>query len=147
MLILQEINEENFYSVINLQVQEDQKEFVASNARSLAECYLYRNENDIFPFAIIYNETVVGFILTYTDDESKSVTIWRIMIDKKYQHNGYGKRAMVEVEKMFAKSKKYELIYTSYRKNNLSAKGLYQKLGYLEDRINDYGEIVVKKAI
>lgn len=147
MVILQEIDENNFYQVINLEVEENQKEFVAPNVRSLAECYLYRDENDVFPYAIIKDETVIGFVLVYTDDDKKNATIWRIMMDKNYQNKGYGRDAMLEAEKLLQQSEKYDYIYTSYRKDNFAAKKLYSSLGYLEDRINEYNEVVVKKKV
>lgn len=48
MIEFEPINEDNFKDVINLEVAENQSRFVASNVRSLAECYLYRNNNDVF---------------------------------------------------------------------------------------------------
>lgn len=61
------INEENFKDVIDLEVAEGQKNFVAPNVRSLAECYLYRNNNDVFPYAIQYvkGNEVMGRLLRF----------------------------------------------------------------------------------
>ena len=147
MLILKEITEENFKDVINLEVEDSQKLFVAPNVRSIAECYLYRNDGDVFPYAICFDGKPVGFLLVYTDDEENSMTIWRIMIDKNQQKKGYWKQAMILAEDLVRSYGKYEKLYTSYCLDNINAKKLYLSLGYIEDRINENCEnemIVVK---
>lgn len=147
MVKFEQITEDNFLAVINLKVDESQEKFVASNTRSLAECYLYRDNNDVFPLAIKVVDKVVGFAMYYTDDEEESATIWRIMIGIEYQNKGYGKEAMKKLEELVKSLEKYKVIYTSYNKDNVIAKNLYLALGYSELKVNEYDEMVVKKQL
>lgn len=147
MLKLEEICDENFYDVVNLKIDSSQVKFVASNDRSLAECYLYRDNNDVFPFAIKVSDVVVGFVMYYTDDAEVSATVWRIMIDKNYQGKGYGKKAMIAIEKVIKSHGKYKTIHTSYNNRNKVAEKLYLSLGYKESRVNEHKEIVVSKSL
>ncbi|MBM6613850.1 GNAT family N-acetyltransferase [Desemzia sp. RIT804] len=94
------INEDNFKDVINLEVAEIQNYFVAPSVRSLAECYLYCNNNDVFPYAIIGEEKVVGFLLLDTDENEEEIMIWRMMIGKQYQGKGYGRETIKKIVQM-----------------------------------------------
>lgn len=62
MIDLKPVDETSFYQVLNLTVAEADKNFVASNARSLAECWLYRDNGDVFPYAVWAGDQVVGFV-------------------------------------------------------------------------------------
>lgn len=112
------INEENFKDVIDLEVAEDQKYFVAPNVRSLAECYLYRNNNNVFPYAIQDGEKVVGFLLLDTDEAEKEMMIWRMMIGKHYQGKGYGRETLKKVVQMSKEQHKYDVLIADYVKGN-----------------------------
>ena len=147
MITLQEINEENFYKIINLELSHKQQGFVASNVQSLAECYLYRKNNDVFPYSISYNDTPVGFLLIYTDEDEKSLTVWRFMIDKKFQHRGYGRQAILLIEEAFRSKGNYEFIVSTYKPDNMASANLFKSLGYLQSSINAHDEIVVKKKL
>lgn len=147
MIALTEITEENFYQVIHLELTDEQQSFVAPNVRSLAECYLYRNNNDVFPYAICANGVVVGFALLDVDDEKQSITIWRIMIDKKHQGKGYGRQAMEKIEQRICLENKYTHLYTSYSLKNVQAKGMYESLGYEAQGLNEHNEMVVLKKL
>jgi diamine N-acetyltransferase len=88
---LQEISEETLWSVLDLEVNEDQKKYVAPNAVSIAEAHFS-------PYAwfraIVAAETTVGFVLLYLDEEEAEYDIWRFMIDKNQQRKGYGSKAL-----------------------------------------------------
>lgn len=48
MISLQPINEKNFKEVTNPSIYPYQRQYVASTTYSLAQCYLYRDNNDVF---------------------------------------------------------------------------------------------------
>lgn len=65
-------------------------------------------------------------------------SIWRLMIDKKYQNKGYGKEAL-QIALEFIRSfpcGKAEYCYLSYEPENVNAKRLYSKVGFMEKRRN-----------
>ncbi|VEU80459.1 GNAT family N-acetyltransferase [Haploplasma axanthum] len=147
MIEIKEITEDNYERVIKLEVNDDQKKYVAPNVKSLADCYVYRNNNDVFPFAIYNDEEIIGFIMFYTEDEEKEITIWRIMIDKEYQGMGYGKRAL-EIALEYINDKTiYEKVYIDYVVGNEIAMRLYERLGFKFDKTNEYNEVVMKYII
>lgn len=63
-LEFREINKDNFYDVCMLAVNDEDKEFVASNETSLAEAYLFRTMGaSVLPIAIYRNRVPIGFIM------------------------------------------------------------------------------------
>ena len=150
MITIEPICEDNFYEVITQTVFPEQEQFLVSNAVSLAECYLYRENNDIFPYAILHQTKVIGFVVLYEELEENdeySMTIWRLMLDKSEQHKGYGKQAVHVIEDMISETNRYSMIFTNYHVNNQVSKQLFQQLGYQFDRYNDAGEEVVVKKL
>ena len=60
----------------------------------------------------------------------------RLMIDNKYQRQGYGRATMIEVIRRLKLSPDVEIITTSYRKENEVAARLYQSLGFRQWNIS-----------
>ena len=56
LITFREINEDNFDAILAMKRPESET-FVCSNAKSLAQCWLYRENNDVFPYAIYADET------------------------------------------------------------------------------------------
>lgn len=97
MITLREITLENRRAIFNLEVEEEQRRFVASNLSSVASCYvLATNGGQPFPFAIYTDE-----LPSIADD---SHCILRLMIDQKYQGRGYGRKAMAEFWHLYVPS-------------------------------------------
>lgn len=142
---LEKITKANASQIINLKVNKEQKEFVASNALSLAHAYVALSNNQaVFPFAIYLGKKPIGFIMVGFDayflgDEDpeilkKQYFIWRFMIDKRYQGKGYGKQAFqlaVDFVRTFPAGKA-ELCWVSYEPTNEIAKKLYTSCGFKE---------------
>ncbi len=65
MLRLEKINGKNVWDILKLSVNEDQREFVASNEVSIIEAYtIITNNSYAFPFGIYDDDTLVGFETT-----------------------------------------------------------------------------------
>jgi len=164
MITLQPITENNFEDVLDLRASE---EFVATNAYSLAESYCdlkeavengeqYQQHCYSIPFAIVKDETIVGFLkLGFEDGEdinagAEIYWLGRFMIDEKHQGKGYGKMAM-EVVIDFVKSKPhgYEVkyIYTSVVPNNHIATKLYERVGFVKTGEQLDGEDLMKLVL
>ncbi len=86
-------------------MSEAQKSFVAPNDLSIIEAYISITGNGhAFPFGIFDEEIPVGFLMVGFDvDDSYenppqiaygNYSIWRLMIDEKFQNKGYGRTAM-----------------------------------------------------
>ena len=89
---LREITKDTLRPILDLNVREDQSQFVAPNSVSIAQAYF---EPDHAWFRGIYaDETAVGFVMMYDDLEKPDYYLWRYMIDACYQGFGFGKRAI-----------------------------------------------------
>lgn len=125
----------NVDAVLRLSLDEEQRDLVASNAKSLAEAYA---DSRLVPLAIYdgsargvespAEDLLVGFTM-YGVLEGFGYII-RLMIDSRHQRKGYGRAAMVEVIRRLRLSPEVEAIATSCRKVNLPAATLYQSLGF-----------------
>jgi diamine N-acetyltransferase len=143
-LALQEINGDNWEECVTLSVSEHQKEFVADNAYSLLQS---KFAEDQYPFAIYHREVMVGFIMYGKDRETKRMEMSRLMIDRKYQGRGYGRKAsQLLLEKLLDTYGNIDL-YTSAEPENVNAITLYESLGFEKTGEIMWGEIVLKKQL
>ena len=155
MLRLEKVNGANVWDVLKLSVDDNQKEFVANNEVSIIEAYTAITANGFaFPFGIFDDDILVGFLMVgfdkddYWDDAPAIATgnynLWRLMIDKKYQHKGYGRKA-VELALDFIRTLPCgiaECCWLSYEPENTVAKNLYASFGFSETGDMDGEEII-----
>ncbi|MBR5917326.1 MAG: GNAT family N-acetyltransferase [Lachnospiraceae bacterium] len=128
MVYLKEVTKENIDEVLELSVREDQKSFVSTTAESLAQAYAYKET--AFPFAVYNDETMVGFIMMGYYEVKNYYTLWKFLIDKKYQHMGYGREALMLGISFMRDKFNIKEIYTGVAPSNSVAKGLYQSVGF-----------------
>ena len=69
MINFRAITEDNFDTIIRMK-RPDNEHFLASNAYSLAQAWLYRDAGDVFPFAIYNGDEPVGFMLLGCDPDN-----------------------------------------------------------------------------
>lgn len=156
---LKKVVYDNVWKIIKLSVNEDQKEFVASNTESILEAYVTVQEGGIaLPFGLYCKEKLIGFVMigygtTGDEDEplvaSDAYCIWRLMIDKEYQKQGLGKASMEAVLHYIATNPcgpaKY--CWLSYEKENVKARNLYASFGFKESGEVCGEEIVAVKEL
>ena len=155
MLELKKINRKNIAEILKLEVFDNQKSFVATNNSSIIEAYIaITDNNDVFTFGIYKGDTPIGFLMigydVNSDDEGApkiakgNYNIWRLMIDKKFQGKGFGKKAMdlaLEFINTFpCGTAKY--CWLSYESENNIARQLYKSVGFVETEEKDGEEIV-----
>lgn len=129
MINFRNITEDNFDAIIKMKRPKDEN-FIASNAVSLAQAWLYRNDGDVFPFAIYDDDNVVGFILLEEDLEKSRLELWRIMLSPEYEGKGYGTAAIKLLIQYAKDSRLYKSIYLLCNSNNHIARHIYDKLGF-----------------
>ena len=128
MIKLEEITADNLEDVLKLKVSKNQENFVSTTAYSLAQAYVYRE--NAYPFAIYADDTLVGFIMFGFYELRNQYTLWKFLIDEKYQNKGYGKMALaLGIEYM---KKQYDIkeMYTGVAIDNNVAEHLYQSIGF-----------------
>lgn len=133
------INEDNYEAVLRLKVTDEQNEgkFIAPNVRSIADAYLYREAGDVFPYAVQDGDGVVGFILLDEDEEEKELMIWRMMVDKDYQGQGYGKAIVEKVMEEFEADSRFDVLIADYVKGNDVMGKLLRSLGFEEQEFDE----------
>ena len=92
MVDLRPVTKENLDESLELRVNEDQQSFVSSNAESLAQAYVY--SETAWPFGVDEDDTLVGFIMMGYYEVKHDYTLWKFMIDHRYQNKGYGRQAL-----------------------------------------------------
>lgn len=131
MLHLETITKDNWLKAISLRVREDQVNFVASNAVSLAQLNFLEN---FHAKGIYLGEEMIGFALYGIDEDDHEYWIYRMMIDQKHQGKGYGKEAIQLVinDILANKEERHQTITLSYEPENEHAKRIYEKIGFTE---------------
>ena len=140
-----ELNADNWYDCCNLEVTTEQGEFIKSNAISIVQSTF---EPTLKPYAIYAGDTVVGFLMyNSVKEELDGYWIYRIMVDKKFQGMGIGKKATKLMIAEMVKLPDPKKIVVGYHPENLEAHNLYMSLGFF-DNGNRFGkEMAVIKNI
>lgn len=160
MIHLEKITPKNYWDIVCLKVSRDQKSFVASNKDSIVEAYAaIESDCTAFPFGILDGDKPVGFLMIgfnvaalYEFDEDteapevykNNYTIWRFMIDKRYQKRGYGREAL-QLAVDFIRTwpcGKAESCAVSWEPDNKTAAKLYHSFGFVENGEMEGDEIV-----
>ncbi|MCL2372582.1 MAG: GNAT family N-acetyltransferase [Defluviitaleaceae bacterium] len=141
MVKLKAITEENYEDCLALKVSDNQSNFVASNAYSLAQAWVFYNT--AYPFAIYAGDVMVGFVMMSYFKPKGVYDIWRFMIDKRFQGKGYGKAALALAIKYLKEEHNAGEISLSFEPNNSIAEKLYASAGFQRTGEVDDGEIVM----
>ncbi|WP_366248857.1 GNAT family N-acetyltransferase [Terribacillus aidingensis] len=144
VMTLRAIDADNWHACVKLTVNEEQKQNVAENAVSLAQAAY---EKQWYPHGIYSNETLVGFLMFGTDQETKRVELCRFMIDKQYQGKGYGKATLVKLFELINIRYGAISLYTSIVPENDAAKKLYESAGFKMTGEVMWEELVMVKRI
>ncbi|MBR3763571.1 MAG: GNAT family N-acetyltransferase [Clostridia bacterium] len=139
MINFRAITEDNFDAIISMK-RPDDEHFVASNAYSLAQAWLYRDAGDVYPFAVYNDDEPVGFMLLDEDLDEKCLIIWRIMFPAENQFRGYGTAAIREIIRLAGESGKYDFLLINYAPDNKIAEHVYTKLGFRPTGGFEHGE-------
>ncbi len=139
MINFRAITEANFDTIIRMK-RPDGEHFVASNAYSLAQAWLYRDAGDVFPFAIYDDDQPVGFMMLDEDVDERCLIIWRIMFPVEHQCKGYGTAAIREIIRLAKESGKYDFLLIDYAPDNKIAEHVYTKLGFKPTGKFEHGE-------
>lgn len=137
MINIKEITKENIDDVLALKVGESQKSFVSTNGDSLAQAYVY--SKTAYPFAVYEDDTIVGFIMMGYYDVKSYYTLWKFMIDVRYQNKGYGRKAL-ELGIQYLRDRfGVTEIYTGVVPGNTVAKKLYESVGFKDTGLLELG--------
>ena len=138
---LREITAENLDAVLELEVREEQRHLVASNAKSIAQAHYA----DAAWFRAIYaGETPVGFVMLALDEKGPSDFVWRLMVDASHQGKGYARQAMEHVIENARRRPNTRSLVLCHQPADGNAGRFYQALGfaYTGEKLDD--ELLMK---
>ena len=142
IVTLQEVTQENLDEILNLKVTCQQVKFVASNAVSIAQAYFYPNA---WFRAIYADKQPIGFVMLEQDRINSSYFLWRLMIDARFQRQGFGKQAVNLVLEYAKKLPQAKVLLTSCGGGNGSPKKFYEKIGFVDTgNLDEDGEVIMK---
>lgn len=138
---LREVTQETLDAILALNVAEEQRKFVATNAKSIAQAHFWPCAR----FRAIYaNETPVGFIMLDDKPEKPEYFLWRLMVDARYQAMGFGRRALEQmIEYVKGRPGATEFL-TSCGQGEGSPQGFYERLGFEATGEIDEGEVILR---
>ncbi len=140
-ITLREITSETVWPIMKLNVAENQKNFVAPNANSIAEAHFSK---EAWFRAVYAGEEPVGFVMLYADEKKPEYFLWRLMIASEYQGQGYGYQAMALVIAHVRGLPGAKELLTSYVPGEGNPSPFYYKLGFEETGEIEDGEKVLR---
>jgi diamine N-acetyltransferase len=144
---LKDVTAENREAVIALELADDQKDLVSTNAESLDDASW---NHDARPRAIYAGDTLVGFLMYDAPDDAdapETATIYRFMIDKAHQHKGYGRAALQCAIDEIRQVPGIRKVLILYMPGNDIARQFYASLGFVEVDEDEDGEMVAELVL
>ncbi|MHA2247056.1 MAG: GNAT family N-acetyltransferase [Candidatus Hodarchaeales archaeon] len=123
---LRAITSKNYREIIALKVSSDQEDFVAPNVYTIAQMQFKQEK---IALAIYSGDVPVGLIAYDLDDYD----IWRLMIDHRFQRQGFGRQALNHVIEILKHHNKLPEIRTSAIVSLNGPLAFYKKLGFQEN--------------
>ena len=88
---LRVLDVENYADVLALEVKPEQRGYVATNAKSLAQAHFH---DEAWYRGIYAGDVPVGFVMLEVQPDKAEYAVWRFMIAAEHQGKGYGRKAM-----------------------------------------------------
>ena len=128
---LREITSENLNATLDLSVADHQLEaYPRSNAYSIAEAHYPADDDLVWLRAIYAGETPVGFMMTSEEPDQGRYFLWRLMIDRRFQGSGYGRRAVQLLIERIRQTDNPTTLITSHLQQDANAGRFYERLGF-----------------
>ncbi|MEM9765159.1 MAG: GNAT family N-acetyltransferase [Pseudomonadota bacterium] len=148
-LRLVEVTEENLAATLALDVFPGQRSYVASTAKSLAECYVYRSD---IPRLAMLDDLPVGFVLVHRGEvegeDGRCFRLERLMIDASHQRRGIGRVLLTLVIDWAARFlPRPESMALGVVQENTPAIALYESMGFRATGEIRYGEAVMVRPL
>ncbi|WP_397538554.1 GNAT family N-acetyltransferase [Rummeliibacillus pycnus] len=142
---LVELNSENWYECCQLEVSEDQSDYIEPNSISIIQS---KFEPTLKAYVIYCEQNMVGFLMyNSVQEELDGYWIYRIMIDKSWQGKGIGKAATKLMISEISNLPNAKKIVVGYHPENIGAHSLYASLGFVDNGDRFGREMAVIKRL
>jgi diamine N-acetyltransferase len=135
------VDSKNWRDVAALQVEAHQRNYVADPTYYLALCCY---DGLWHPMAVLAGEKVIGFLMWAVDDEDGSCWLGGIIIDRRWQRRGLGRKAVEATIELLAKEHGYRDFALSYQPGNEAARRAYAAVGFEETGEQEDDEVVAR---
>lgn len=135
------IDKSNWEDAAQLQVRDDQADFITPNVWSIAESKFHEA---LKPTAIFDGRRMVGFLMYGRDPQDNRYWLYRFMIDRRYQGRGYGAAALRVLIAQLQRIPGCAELNVGYDPHNHAAERLYLRLGFEKTGIAPWGELTAR---
>lgn len=149
---LREVIEDNAQAVLALRTTPDQERFVSTVAYSLTEAAENPQGNPWYR-AVYAGDRPVGFVMLSWDVEPQPPDIngpwflWKLLIDHRYQRQGYGQAVVRHIVELVRDQGATELL-TSYVPGEGGPASFYARLGFVPTgELDPSGEIILRRPV
>ncbi len=143
---LVEITPENYQAAEAMSVKPEQADFVATVIESLADVFVYKTPE--FRLAV-HDGHVIGYavIVLRERDGKPCVTILRMMIDQKWQGQGFGRKLLnLTCDWIRERHPAVDCLRISVAPENSVATALYKSVGFVESGMEN-GELALYRGL
>ena len=142
-ITLRDVTEENFESLMDMELPEHQRDLLHTNAYSIAQAKFYPV---LVPRAIYRDERPVGFALYNREDDGRPghYGIYRFMVDFPLQSQGIGRHAMALLLEEIKAAPDAECVSICYHPTNERASAFYKSFGFAEVGIDCNQEMIAE---
>lgn len=140
------ISSDNWREALALSVHDEQQKFVASVnppvAIALAKAYIRPGGKMVEPYGIYTHNKMIGFFnLHYTPDTIDDYWLFHFFIDKRFQRNGLGSKALKEIIRHIKHNNPCcNRLRLTVHPENEAGRLFYLKFGFTEDNILTFNE-------
>lgn len=140
------ISSDNWREALELSVHDEQQKFVASInppvAIALAKAYIRPGGKMVEPYGIYNQNKMVGFFnLHYTPDSKDDYWLFHFFIDKRFQRNGLGSKALNElIRNIRYNNPACNRLYLTVHPENEAGRLFYLKFGFSEENKMTFAE-------
>ena len=149
VVTLREVTADTVRTITALSVSSTQRDYVATNAESIAQAYFHPTA---WFRAVFADEVPVGFVMiedetmlpTAEQPAQPAVGLWRFMIDQRAQGRGFGSEAIELVVRHALTRPGIHQLWCSCVPGPHSPRGFYERLGFINTgRIDDGEDVLV----
>ena len=116
---------------LDLDVNEDQHQFVASYKSILDYAFIEQDKEHTHAYIICEDDVAVG-VVEYSDlYEIMAYNLSYIFIDRRYQNKSYGLKAVQLLLQKLGQEKKFDKVSATLFEKNEVARKLYEKVGFV----------------
>ena len=132
MVSLRSLDDSNREAIEALRVSPRQEQFVSSVTDSLQEAAEHPDAHPMY-WAVYDGDTPVGFVMIADEVDNPEYIpqyLWKLMIDERYQGQGFGSATLDLIVEYFRGRPGVEVLNTSAGQGEGSPLGFYERYGF-----------------